>query len=133
MKKLLPIVFVAALLGVFALPEAPAAAPQDPADKESGNLATELAVLRQEVARQEALLKDTLAYLQNQAEAAGKLDQVFDRSEELGFIAGINFNSREVLLSGLRAYTAAQRKGVPGAPKKPAPADDKPAPPGDTR
>ena len=130
MKKLLPIVFVGLLMSLFVLPQAPASATQDPG-ADVGGLAIEVAELRQEVTRQEALLNKTVAYIQAQSRAAAKLDTVYNSSEDMGFTAGINFESREVLLAGLRAYTASQRKGVPGVPKKKAPADGKPStPPG---
>ena len=42
---------------------------------------------------------------------------VLEQSEGLGFTAGINFRSREVLLAGMRELLRGLQKNVPGQPK----------------
>jgi hypothetical protein len=46
----------------------------------------------------------------------GRLDEV----EALGFTKGINYESRETLLSGMRAYWGARKQGLPKVAPKPA-------------
>ena len=58
-------------------------------------------------------LDEVLEYLVAQAEAAKALAKVLDRSEELGFTAGINFESREVLLAGWHEALKAAQEDLP--------------------
>lgn len=53
-------------------------------------------------------------YLQQQAAAANSMVATLASSESQGFVAGINFPSRETLLSGWRKQLATAQKGVPG-------------------
>lgn len=62
------------------------------------------------------------AYLQQQAKASQTMAGVLDKAESLGFVAGINFPSREALLKGWRAQLSAQQKSVPGKAAQKAPA-----------
>jgi len=89
-------------------------------------LETEIKELKMSNKKQEALLTQAIKYLENQAKSGAKLAQVLDRSEGLGFTKGINFESREVMLSGLRAHTKALQEDVPRNPKSDAKADTKP-------
>ncbi|MFT7486993.1 MAG: type II secretory pathway pseudopilin PulG [Candidatus Paceibacteria bacterium] len=54
-------------------------------------------------------------YLQSQAKSAKQMQGTLAQAEKLGFIPGINFSSRETLLSGWRAQLQTQQQGVPGA------------------
>ena len=99
-----------------------------PSQEEGG--VDELAALREQLAAQEVelaaqrdaiealvLLSDqTVGYLAAQAQASRELDRAFAQAESQGFTAGINYQSRETLLGGLRAYTSSQRSQLPGAP-----------------
>ena len=58
--------------------------------------------------------KELVAYVEAQARAAAELDKAFADSEEKGFTYGINPESREVLLAGLRRFTATLQDNVPG-------------------
>ena len=62
-----------------------------------------------------------LAYLAKQSQAATALLTQLDSSESLGFTAGINPQSREVLLAGFRAYYGEAQRDVPA---KPAPLEE---------
>lgn len=57
-------------------------------------------------------------YLQQQANASKAMSGALDQAESLGFVAGINFPSREALLKGWRAQLGAQQKSVPGKASK---------------
>jgi len=122
----------ALLLVGLALPvtaSRPTAPPQDLEARVSA-LEGELAKATREHEKTRARLDATLAYLEKQSKAAQALLTSFDRSEELGFTAGINYQSREVLLSGLRAFCRSAGEGLPqGAPPaKPAQEADPRAP-----
>lgn len=71
-----------------------------------------------------ALIDETTAYLEAQAASAAAMTATLAKSEELGFTAGINFESREVLLAGWRAHLKTIEKDVPGARQKRAAADE---------
>lgn len=75
--------------------------------------------LERDVAEARDLVDLVLLHLEDQATAAKSLEASLVSSEELGFTAGINPRSREVLLSGWRSYLTEQQAGVPKAkPKK---------------
>jgi len=59
------------------------------------------------------LLELALDHLDAQAKAAKELEGSLKSSEDLGFTAGINPESREVLLSGWRGYLGTQQQGLP--------------------
>jgi hypothetical protein len=96
---------------------------QDPAP---GELASRLVSLEQQVqllggklellAIENASLEASVDILGGLAVRQGKqaerLLQVYNEAEELGFTAGINFESRERLLSGLRVFTDDLAKGA---------------------
>lgn len=61
-------------------------------------------------------------YVQQQSEAAARMVDTLSSSESQGFVKGINFTSRETLLSGWRTLLGSAQKGVPGArPEEPGP------------
>ncbi len=64
------------------------------------------------------LAEETTAYLAEQSQAARGLVLTLSTSEEEGFTAGINPNSRKTMLGGFRAYLASQQAGIPSAKKK---------------
>ena len=99
----------------------------DELEKKVATLEDELATLKESRMQDKALLEQVLLYLETQSQEGAKMLGTLDESEQLGFTAGINFRSREVLLSGMRAYWTEVQKGVPKAPAKKA--DSQPAPP----
>lgn len=60
------------------------------------------------------------SYLQLQAKASQGMAGTLTKVKSMGFVAGINFPSREALLEGWHEQLLAQQKGVPGAKAKPA-------------
>jgi hypothetical protein len=64
----------------------------------------------------QALLEQTVKYVEKQAAAAQELLTALDRAEELGFAAGINWESRKTLLDGFRALGGTLTKDVPKLP-----------------
>lgn len=88
-----------------------AASPPDQGSKLEDRVArleTDLARQRETVARLESALGEL-------AEGAREMAETLDRSEAQGFTAGINYQSRETLLSGWRAYLARVEKVAPPA------------------
>ena len=68
-----------------------------------------------EASRAEAAQLDAInRYLQKQAAAASGMVKTIASSESQGFVAGINFPSRETLLAGWRQQLAVTLQGVPG-------------------
>ena len=99
-----------------------------PADKPDETLARrvevlegEVLVLKKEVQAQHALAEETNRYLTGAKERSDALLKVLDEAVAKGFIAGINFESREILVAGWRAYLNGEAEGLP-APKKAEPA-----------
>ncbi len=102
-------------------------------DAEGQDLAARVDALEKRIATLEntkdsasARLDDTIAYLAGQADASKGLEASIAEAERLGFTKGINYESREVLANGLRAYCAAQQKGLPDVASTPKGASDKP-------
>ena len=81
------------------------ALPQDPGDGDD---------LKQEIADLEARIEALETYAQAQAKAATALSRSLDTSEDEGFVPGINFRSREVLLAAWRAQIDVATADVPG-------------------
>lgn len=78
-------------------------------------------VVAEFAARNEALnarLEQVIVYLDQRAKSGHTLLQEIGESESLGFTAGINFNSREVLIAAWRTYYGEQQKGLPRPVKK---------------
>lgn len=73
------------------------------------------AALESRVTELETNLEAVQQYLQAQAAAAGATAKALSAAEQQGYAAGINYESRQTLLSAWRAETAAAQKGVPGA------------------
>ncbi len=93
--------------------EAPTLAPQDDLEKRVAELESLVGSLRRENEETTHQLEQTLTYLNAQADAARQLLGTLDRSEQLGFTKGINFESREVLLAGFRSYWGGAAKDLP--------------------
>ncbi len=117
MKKLLPTFAVGSIL----LAAFPAVLAQDKKAQE-GTQALEERVLQLESAlsdlkkrndESEKRLEQVVAYLEKQARAGEQLLASLEESERLGFTAGINFRSREVLLAAFRAYWGEEQADVP--------------------
>ena len=124
MKKLLPFASLLIFAPLLASSLQDKTPPQPP---QGGGIEARVAQLEEELAAEKnrsqetrALLEQTVAYLNNQATGAQTLLGVLDQSEQLGFTAGINFQSREALLAGLRAYWGEKQKGLPKLPEPPA-------------
>jgi len=79
-------------------------------------LETELAAERKKNEETRALLEQTISYLDVQAQSAKTMLTTLDDVEREGFTPGINFRSREILLSGLRAVWGSTQQGVPKLP-----------------
>lgn len=91
---------------------------QDELEKRVAVLEDELATLKDARMQEKALLEQMVTYLEAQSQEAAKMLATIDETEQLGFTAGINFRSREVLLAGMRGYWTEVQKGVPKAPAK---------------
>jgi len=89
-------------------------------------LETELAAERKKNEETRALLEQSIAYLDVQAQSAKTMLTTLDDVEREGFTPGINFRSREILLAGMRAVWGSTQQGVP---KLPGAAKGKNAPP----
>ena len=74
-----------------------------------------LAGLSDSAAAEAATLDAVTVYLQSQAKQAAEMTRTLATAEKQGFVAGINYPSRETLLAGWRSQLAAQQKGLPGA------------------
>ena len=119
MKKALLILPLALALTLFPLSEGPQAAAARPdLEKRVAELEESLAREVDEHRQTRELLEATLGYLHGQAKGAKGMLSTLDRSESLGFTKGINFQSREVLLSGFRDYWSTLDDGLPAVPKK---------------
>lgn len=68
--------------------------------------------LKAQVAELEGRVDFLEAFAKNQAAAGAELATALSTSEAKGFTAGINPESREVLLSGLRAQADAMKTGA---------------------
>lgn len=123
---------VLAAAGTLAFVPSVAPAAQDPAPGGQGGdrvaaLEAEVATLKLEIERLTAESEVTAvkaaqleAGLASVAQAADALSRVLDRSEQQGFTAGINYESRVTLLAGWRRYlstvsSAAPQPAPPGA------------------
>jgi hypothetical protein len=69
-----------------------------------------------ELAQTKATLARIVGYLDAQAKSAAALADTLDQSEQAGFTAGINPNSRMILLSGWREHLVALQTDVPVMP-----------------
>ena len=86
---------------------------------ESGALAKRVDAL-------EAQLEEVQGYLQAQADSAVALSKALILSEEQGFTAGMNFESRFTMLNGFHAHIDTLVKNVPGDKAKADPKGSKP-------
>ena len=115
MKLLVPTIVASGLLltAGFAQDETP---PAPSEDQRMRALESEVAALKTELAERSTQLETVTRYLAGEKARGDALLGVFDQSEEMGFTAGINFRSREVLLAGLRAYVRGAQQGLPTPP-----------------
>ena len=120
MKNLLPVLALTtipiAALPIFPSQEEKIQEDAATVDQRLGALEAKIAEL---VQRERELAKEhdqVLAYFAKQSQAASILLAELDSCETLGFTAGINPQSREVLLAGFRAYYAEEQKDVPAKP-----------------
>jgi hypothetical protein len=84
--------------------------------------------LARELSETRALLDEAVTYQKARSKAAQAMLPVFQTAEDKGYTAGINYESREVLLAGWRKFMADAGKGLPGSPEPddPEPADAQP-------
>ena len=104
----------------FASSTSPYAQEPDQSVTEVEALKSEIAALRLEIERLSAESTDVAertaaleSGLSTVAKEAGALSKVLDQSEEQGFTAGINFESRVTLLTGWRRYLGAVSSAGP--------------------
>ena len=79
--------------------------------------ASDGAGLSKKVADMSDLLDETVSHLYRQSEGAGHLRDALTESEEKGFTFGINPESREVMLAGLRSFIDAVQQELPPMPE----------------
>jgi hypothetical protein len=72
-----------------------------------------------ELSETKATLAKVVHYLDAQATSAASLQDALAASEAAGFTAGINPNSREILLAGWREMLGTQQRDVPAMPVTP--------------
>lgn len=75
--------------------------------------------LAQAAAAEAAAVDNIHIYLNTQAQSAAAMHKTLEKSEQQGFVAGINYPSRETLLTGWRDHLASLQRGVPGAKPQP--------------
>ena len=101
-------------------------APKDDAAKRMEILESDLVSTRKrceglagELSETKATLAKVVRYLDAQAAGAAALHEALAASEAAGFTAGINPNSREILLAGWREQLSTMQKDVPALPATP--------------
>jgi hypothetical protein len=77
-----------------------------------------------ELADTKAAVTRIVAYLDAQAHSAQQMAETLDNSEQAGFTAGINPNSRTMLLAGWREQLNVAQANVPTGPTPTAKPDD---------
>ena len=120
MKKTFPFVLAGCLIAsALAMPRALAAQEEDDASPQVRALEARVDQLAGELAATSERLDEVIGYLEKQAAGGKALLGRLDESERLGFAAGINYGSREVLLAAWRDYHGGQQKGLPKRAKAP--------------
>ncbi|MGQ0613413.1 MAG: hypothetical protein ACT4PV_06730 [Planctomycetaceae bacterium] len=115
---MLPVAFLLAVL--FASPAIPQGTEGKVEDME-----TVVSALREKVSRQEAQIKEIVAYLQAQKAEAKALREAIEGARTGGFIpSGANPGSRETLLNGLETYAERATLKVPGTPSGEEPSEE---------
>ena len=109
------------LLGLGLAQDPPDDTPEAKLNRRIEVLEKEVATLKKEVEAGRGLAEETTRYLAGAKERSDALLKTLDEAVAKGFVAGINFESREVLVAGWRAYLNGEADGLPGA-KKPEPA-----------
>jgi hypothetical protein len=83
--------------------------------------------LEADMVETQALLAQTLKYLDQQSKSASSMAATLDQAEAAGFTAGINYESRKILVKGWRDQLSALQKDLPTPPVSPVAAGTKPA------
>lgn len=121
MTKLLPAAAFLLLTTTVALsmrasaPAQGAAAGQQGLEARVATLESELKAEKKKNDETRALLEQTLAYLDKQMKSGQTLVGALDQCEQQGFAVGENWQSRQTLLAGIRAYCGDQQTGLPKA------------------
>ena len=126
MKEIVPYVVAGLLLLTgFVVPRVAAQGPQDQSTLEQRVGALEAALAEQQQVNKDlhTRLEQTIVYLDKMANSGGLLVGELNQVEELGFTAGINYQSRELMLDALRAHLSAGLEGLPAV--TPPPAEEK--------
>jgi len=131
MKTFLGVTLVALAIGgglAFSQDQKDKDAPKDDSAKKIAALESDLVSTRMrcealatDVSETKATLARIVRYLDAQASSAASLAGALDESEKAGFTAGINPNSREILLAGWRAQLSTAQRDVPVMPPSPEP------------
>jgi hypothetical protein len=98
-------------------------------DAQAAN-AGEILALKKELFETRAIVDQLTQWTATQAEDALVLSRVLDEVQEKGFTAGINPDSRILLLGGLRGFLLGMRRELPkviAPPAPPPPAEKQPA------
>jgi len=128
MKKTFPFVLAGCLVAAaLAMPHARAAQEEDDADPQLRELEARVHQLEGQLAATSDRLDEVIGYLRKQADGGRAVLGRLDESERLGFTAGINYASREVLLAAWRDYHGGQQKGLPKPARPAEPAGRAPA------
>jgi len=122
MKQTVPFVALGLLLLTgLVVQRVEAQGPQDGATLEKRVAALEASVAEQKQINQDlhARLEETITYLDKMQKSGRLLLGDLDQVEEMGFTAGINYESREAMLAGFRDYWGAQQSGLPAVSPPP--------------
>jgi uncharacterized coiled-coil protein SlyX len=96
--------------------------PQDESTLDKRVAALEAAVAEQKQINQDlhVRLEQTIVYLDKLQKSGQALQVDLIEVEDLGFTAGINYQSRELMLAAFRDYLGAQQDGLPAVVPPPA-------------
>ena len=126
MKEIVPYV-VAGLLLLTGI-----VVPRVAAQDQDSTLEQRVGALEAALAEQQQINKDlhtrleqTITYLDKMANSGGVLIGQLDQVEEMGFTAGINYQSRELMLDAMRAHWGTGLEGLPAVAPPPAQEDAK--------
>ena len=123
MKQTVPFVALGLLLLTgLVVQRVDAQGPQDDATLDQRLAALEAAVAEQKQINKDlhVRLEETITYLDKMQKTGLALLADLDQVEQLGFTAGINYESRVLMLATFRGYWGAQQRGLPAASPPPA-------------
>ncbi len=123
MKQTVPFVALGLfLLTGFVFQRVDAHEQEDQSTLEKRVAALEAVVAEQKQINQDlhVRLEETIVYLDKMRASGQALLADLVQVEELGFTAGINYQSRELILAGFRGYLSAQQSGLPTVVPPPA-------------